>query len=210
METRINTFTSDDKFTVVLSVTAVFSLVIILTIVITKSRCGTKDTIIYYMNRSRRQGPTSIQDQFQVSFRNLETDIYMEVEEIDDDDEIDEISNQGFGKFQNHKSETIKGLNFDSLSKPKPDSLRSIEKLFSKTNRDNLLEQKLDSMKPGEKPFKKYEKYKTFTTRRLLNGKVNLTRQNSWHNVVEVTNPVEFLQRAKSYADILDDKTCTM
>lgn len=209
MKTRDNTLTSDDKFTVVLSVTAVFSVVIILSIVITKLRCGTKDTIIYNINRSSRQGPTSIQDQFQVPFRNLETDIYMEVEEIDDG-EIDEICNQGFGKFQNHEREAIKGLKFDSLSKPKPDSLRSMERSFSRTDRDDSFEQKLDSIKPVEKPFKKYEKYRTFTTRRLLIDKVNLTRQNSWHNLVEAPNQNEYLQRAKSCADIHNDKTFTM
>lgn len=197
------TFQSDDKFTVVLSVTAVSSVIIVLTIVITKLRCNTKDTIIYYINRSRRHRPVSFHDPFQVPFRNLETDIYMEIEEMD---EVDDTSIKSFGNFQNDKKKENEGLKFDHLTKPKPDSLRTSEKAFFRTNVDNVLKPKPDTLKHKEKSFKKFEKYKTFTTRRFTNRKVNLKRYNSWHNVIEVPITLESIRRTRSVLNISDDK----
>lgn len=94
------TFQSDYNFTVVLSVTAVSSVIIVLTKVITKLRCDTKDTVIYYKNRSRRHRPVSFHDPFQVPFRNFETDIYMEIEEMD---EMNDSSIKSSEHFQNDK-----------------------------------------------------------------------------------------------------------
>lgn len=96
------TFQSDYNFTVVLSVTAVSSVIIVLTKVITKLRCDTKDTVIYYINRSRRHvhRPVSFHDPFQVPFRNFETDIYMEIEEMD---EMNDSSIKSSEHFQNDK-----------------------------------------------------------------------------------------------------------
>lgn len=197
------TFTSDDKFTVVLSVTAVSSVIIVLTIVITKLRCDTKDTIIYYINRSRRHRPVSFHDQFQVPFRNLETDIYMEIEEME---EVDDTSIKSFGNFQNDKREENEGLKFDPLTKPKPDSLQTSEKASFKTNVDNVLKPKPDTLKHKEKSFKKFEKYKTFTTRRFTNSKVHLKRYNSWHNVIEVPITLQSIRRTRSVLNISDEK----
>lgn len=194
-------FQSDDKFTVVLSVTAVSSVIIILTIVITKLRCDTKDTIIYYINRSRRHRPVSFHDQFQVPFRNLETDIYMEIEEMDD---VDDTSIKSFGNFQNEKKKENEGLQFEHLTKP--DSLRTSEKASFRTNVDNVLKPKPDTLKHKEKYFKKFEKYKTFTTRRFTNSKVHLKRYNSWHNVIEVPNTLQSIRRTRSVLNISDDK----
>lgn len=194
-------FQSDDKFTVVLSVTAVSSVIIILTIVITKLRCDTKDTIIYYINRSRRHRPVSFHDQFQVPFRSLETDIYMEIEEMD---EVDDTSIKSFGNFQNDKKKENEGLQFEHLTKP--DSLRTSEKASFRTNVDNVLKPKPDTLKHKEKYFKKFEKYKTFTTRRFTNSKVHLKRYNSWHNVIEVPNTLQSIRRTQSVLNISDDK----
>lgn len=197
------TLQSDDKFTVVLSVTAVSSVIIILSIVISKLRCGTKDTIIYYINRSKRHRPVSFHDQFQVPFRNLETDIYMEIEEME---EVDDISIESFGNFQNGKREENEGLKFDPLTKPKPDSLQTGEKASFKTNVDNVLKPKPDTLKHKEKSFKKFEKYKTFTTRRFTNSKVHLKRYNSWHNVIEVPITLQSIRRTRSVLNISDEK----
>lgn len=202
-ESHKETGKSDDKFTVVLSVTAVSSVIIVLTIVITKLRCDTKDTIIYYINRSRRHRPVSFHDQFQVPFRNLETDIYMEIEEMED---VDDTSIKSFGNFQNDKREENEGLKFDPLTKPKPDSLQTSEKASFKTNVDNVLKPKPDTLKHKEKSFKKFEKYKTFTTRRFTNSKVHLKRYNSWHNVIEVPITLQSIRRTRSVLNISDEK----
>lgn len=202
-ESHKETGKSDDKFTVVLSVTAVSSVIIVLTIVITKLRCDTKETIIYYINRSRRHRPISFHDQFQVPFRNLETDIYMEIEEME---EMDDISIESFGNFQNGKREENEGLKFDPLTKPKPDSLQTSEKASFKTNVDNVLKPKPDTLKHKEKSFKKFEKYKTFTTRRFTNSKVHLKRYNSWHNVIEVPITLQSIRRTRSVLNISDEK----
>lgn len=196
------TFQSDNKFTVVLSVTAVSSVIIVLTIVNTKLRCDTKDTVIYYINPSRRHRPVSFHDPFQVPFRNFETDIYMEIEEMD---EMNDSSIKCSEHFQNEKGEENEGLYPNHLAKPKPDSLRTSGKVFFRNNIDNVLKPKPNTLKHKEKSFKKFEKYKTFTTRRFTNSKVHLKRYNFWHNVIEVPITVASYRRTRSVFNIFDD-----
>lgn len=105
------TLIHDDKFIVVLSVTVVSSVIILLTLVLTKLRCKTNNDIIY--NTNGRRHHTSL-DQSQVPFRNFETNVYMEFEEIS---ELKEISNTRFEKLQNSKSGVIKGISSDNFSK---------------------------------------------------------------------------------------------
>lgn len=195
---------NDDKFTVVLSVTAVSSVIILLTLVFTKFRCNAKNNIIYYTRGTRHHRSLSKHDQCQVPIRNLEIDVYMEIEEID---EIKEISNTSFEQLQINKIGVIKGTSSDNLLKTKPDSLRIRGKSSSRTNFNNTLEPKPDSFKQETKSVKKFEKYKTYTSRRLLYSKMNLKRYNSWHNVKDLPEILNSLKKAKSDLNIFHFKT---
>ena len=70
---------NDNKFVVAISVTVSLSALIVLALLLTKLRGNNKETH---------------RDQFHVPFRNLETDIYPEIKELD---EIDERSNTSCG-----------------------------------------------------------------------------------------------------------------
>ena len=81
---------NDNKFVVALSVTVASSALIVLAVVLTKLRSNAKANVIYYIHSPGRRTPLSRHNHGQVPFRNLETDIYMEIEDLD---EIDESSN---------------------------------------------------------------------------------------------------------------------
>ena len=86
--------TKDNKFVVALSVTVASSALIVLAVVLTKLRSNAKANVIYYIHSPGRRTPLSRQNDGQVPFRNLETDIYMEIEDVD---EIDETSDSSCG-----------------------------------------------------------------------------------------------------------------
>lgn len=126
----------------------------------------------------------------------------MEIEEME---EVDDISIKSFGNFQNGMREENEGLKFGPLTKPKPDSLRTSEKSSLRTNVEDVLKPKPDTLKHKEKSFKKFEKYKTFTTRRFTNSKVHLKRYNSWHSVIDVPITWQSIRRTRSVVNISDD-----
>lgn len=187
---------NDDKFIVVVSDTAVSSVIILLTLVITKLRCKTNNDIIYYKHGTRYH---RFLDHSQVPLRNFETDVYMEIEEMG---EIKEII-----KLQRNKVGVMKGIRSDNFSKSKPDSLQMRWDSSLRTNFNNTFEQKPDSPNEETKSVRKFEKYKTFTTRRLLYSRMNIKKYNSWHNVKDLPEILNSLKKAKSDLNICYFKT---
>lgn len=182
---------NDDKSIAVVSVTAVSSVVILLTFVITKLRCKTNNDIIYYNHGTRHH---RLLDHSQVPLRNFETDVYMEIEEMG---EIKEIINTSSEKLQRNKVGVMKGKRSYIFSKSKPDSLQMRGESSSRTNFNNTLEPKTDSLIKETKSVKKIEKYKTYTTRRLLYSRINMKRYNSWHDVKDLPEILNYLNKSR-------------
>ena len=80
---------------VAISVTVSSSALIVLALLLTKLRSNNKGNVVYYIQNPDTSTPQPHRDQFRVLFRNLETDIYMEIQELD---ETDERSNTSCGK----------------------------------------------------------------------------------------------------------------
>ena len=77
-----------------ISVTVSSSALIVLALLLTKLRSNNKGNVVYYIQNPDTSTPQQHRNQFSVPFRNLETDIYMEIQELD---ETDERSNTSFG-----------------------------------------------------------------------------------------------------------------
>ena len=77
----------DNKFVVAISVTVSSSALIVLALLLTKLRSNNKGNVVYYIRNPDTNTPQPHRDQFRVPFRNLETDIYMEIQELDETDE---------------------------------------------------------------------------------------------------------------------------
>lgn len=148
---------NDDKSIVVVSVTAVSSVVILLTFVITKLRCKTNNDIIYYNHGTRHH---RLLDHSQVPLR------------IEEMGEIKEIINKSFEKLQRNKVGVMKGIHSYIFSKSKPDSLQMRGESSSRTNFNNTWEPKPDSLKQKTKSVKKIERYKTYTTLSLFYSRI--------------------------------------
>lgn len=194
----------DDKFIVILSVTAVSSVIIVLSLVFTKFHCAcnTKNNIIYHSQDTEHHMPLSMHyhGQFEAPLRNSETDVYLQIEEIS------EISNATLKKIHKNKIGAIKETGLDNLSKPKPVSLLMREKSSSRANFNNPLEPKPDFFKQETKSVQKFEKYKTFTSHRLFYSKMNMKRYNSWHNVKDIPEILNSLKQTKSDLNIFHFK----
>ena len=152
--------TNDNKFVVALSVTVASSALIVLAVVLTKLRSNAKANVIYYIHSPGRLTPLSRHNQGQVPFRNLETDIYMEIEDLD---EIDESSNSSCETIPaNGTQHFLQKTNVDNVTKSVYDPLKKKEK--SKTDRNNDL-------------------FTQYTANKFPHRKVNLKRQYSWHHL---------------------------
>ena len=78
---------NDNKFVVAISVTVSSSALIVLALLLTKFRSNNKGNVVYYIQNPDTSTPEPHRNQFHVPFRNLETDIYMEMQELDETDE---------------------------------------------------------------------------------------------------------------------------
>ena len=85
---------NDNKFVVAISVTVSSSALIVLALLLTKLRSNNKENVVYYIQNPNTNTHEPHRNQFHVPFRNLETDIYLEIQELD---EIDERSNTSCG-----------------------------------------------------------------------------------------------------------------
>ena len=92
----------DNRFVVAISVTVSSSALIVLALLLTKLRSNNKGNVVYYIQNPETNTPQPHRDQFRVPFRNLETDIYMEIQELD---EIDERSNKSCGTIPDPERE---------------------------------------------------------------------------------------------------------
>ena len=93
---------NDNKFVVAISVTVSSSALIVLALLLTKLRSNNKGNVVYYIQNPETNTPQPHRDQFRVPFRNLETDIYMEIQELD---ETDERSNTNCGTIPDPERE---------------------------------------------------------------------------------------------------------
>ena len=93
---------NDNKFVVAISVTVSSSALIVLALLLTKLRSNNKGNVVYYIQNPDTSTPQPHRDQFRVLFRNLETDIYMEIQELD---ETDERSNTSCGTIPDPERE---------------------------------------------------------------------------------------------------------
>lgn len=79
-------------------------MIIVLTLLFNKFRfeCNTKTNIIYYSQDTEHHMPLSMYKygQFQVPFRNSETDVYFQIAKID---EISELSNTSLKTMRKNK-----------------------------------------------------------------------------------------------------------
>ena len=85
-----------------ISVTVSSSALIVLALLLTKLRSNNKGNVVYYIQNPDTSTPQPHRDQFRVPFRNLETDIYMEIQELD---ETNERSNTSFGTIPDPRLE---------------------------------------------------------------------------------------------------------
>ena len=94
---------NDNKFVVAISVTVSSSALIVLALLLTKLRSNNKENVVYYIQNPNTNTPEPHRNQFHVPFRNLETDIYLEIQELD---EIDERSNTSCGTIPDLERES--------------------------------------------------------------------------------------------------------
>ena len=175
--------TKDNKFVVALSVTVASSALIVLAVVLTKLRSNAKANVIYYIHSPGRRTPLSRQNDGQVPFRNLETDIYMEIEDVD---EIDETSDSSCGTIP------VKGT----------------QQFLQKTNVENVKKSVYDPLKTKEKSKtdRNIDLFKQYTANKFPQRKVKLKRQYSWHHLTESTDTDSSLKRHRSYSSLSGDK----
>ncbi|XP_062580339.1 uncharacterized protein LOC134242266 isoform X2 [Saccostrea cucullata] len=109
--------------------------------------------------------------------RNQEIDIYMEIEETPD------ISREG--------------------------DIDTQDNIMTRTSYDQLSKSVSDSSKYHEigKYYTDIEKYKTFTTHKVLHGQVKLKRHFSWHHALDTSSAPSSPKKANSYIDICEDDT---
>ena len=175
--------TKDNKFVVALSVTVASSALIVLAVVLTKLRSNAKANIIYYIHSPGRRTPLSRHNDGQVPFSNLETDIYMEIEDLD---EIDETSTSSCG------TTPVKGT----------------QQFLQKINVDNVTKSVYDPLKKREKSKTdiNIDLFKQYTANEFPQRKVKLKRQYSWHHLTESADTDSSLKRHRSYSSLSGDK----
>ena len=150
---------------------------------LTKLRRNAKANVIYYIHSPGRRTPLSSQNYGQVPFRNLETDIYMEIEDVD---EIDETSNSSCGTIP------VKGT----------------QQFSQKTNVDNVTKSVYDPLKKREKSKtdRNIDLFKQYTANKFPQRKVKIKRQYSWHHLTESADTDSSLKRHRSYSSLSGDK----
>ena len=111
--------------------------------------------------------------------------------------EIKKIINTSSEKLQRNKVGVMKEIRSYIFSKSKPDSLQMRGESSSRTNFNNTLEPKPDSLKQKTKSVKKIEKYKTYTTRRLLYSRINMKRYKSWQNIKDLPEILNYLNKSR-------------
>ena len=97
---------NDNKFVVAISVTVSSSALIVLALLLTKLRSTNKVNVEYYIQNPETNTPQP--------HRNLETDIYMEIQELDELDETYERSNTGCGTIPDPEREGSQKTNDDN------------------------------------------------------------------------------------------------
>ena len=95
-----------------ISVTVSSSALIVLALLLTKLRSNNKGNVVYYIQNPDTSTPQPHHNQFRVPFRNLETDIYMEIQELD---ETDERSNTSFRTIPDPELEDSQKTNDENL-----------------------------------------------------------------------------------------------
>nr|XP_022325886.1 uncharacterized protein LOC111125927 isoform X2 [Crassostrea virginica] len=175
--------TNDNKFVVALSVTVASSALIVLAVVLTKLRSNAKANVIYYIHSPGRRTPLSRHNDGQVPFRNLETDIYMEIEDLD---EIDETSTSSCG------TTPVKGT----------------QQFLQKTNVNNVTKSVYDPLKKKEKSKtdRNIDLFKQYIANKFPQRKVEIKRQYSWHHLTESTETESSLKRHRSHSSLSEDK----
>lgn len=175
--------TKDNKSVVALSVTVASSALIVLAVVLTKLRSNAKANVIYYIHSPGRRTPLSRHNDGQVPFRNLETDIYMEIEDLD---EIDEMSTSSCGTLP------VKGT----------------QQFLQKANVDNVTKSVYDPLKKREKSKtdRNIDLFKQYTANIFPQRKVILKRQYSWHHLTESIDTDRSLKRHWSHSSLSEDE----
>lgn len=171
--------TFDVKSVITVSVSVASTAVFVLVVGCIIFCCVYKRKLSYPFQNTQHDASSNDPDiQVRMPLSNLETEVYMEIEEIS--------PSQSGEKLEDKNKERVK-TNYDQLSKSVSDSSK-----YSEIG----------------KYYTDIEKYKTFTTHKALYHHRELKRHNSWHHVIEQplnSRSPPFTRKANSYLELCED-----
>lgn len=171
--------TFDVKSVITVSVSVASTAVFVLVVGCIIFCCVCKRKLSYPFQNTQHDASSNLPgSQARMPLSNLETEVYMEIEEIS--------PSQSGEKLEDKNKERVK-TNYDQLSKSVSDSSK-----YSEIG----------------KYYTDIEKYKTFTTHKALYHHRELKRHNSWHHVIEQplnSRSPPFTRKANSYLELCED-----